>query len=176
MADLQPCYFPVLEGIPDSSTIWHSITVPIHDTVDLHSKSEQLDVSPLSFLQMAWAVVLRCYLGSSSLTFGCAKLEKTTNRNEGNGGFDEPVHLSSCCVELDENHTVLKSLKAIPGDIQAEFVSERAGLLTKSIEIGPAMASSFNTALLYRNAESQYSILAEKFSIATATRKLSKVS
>ena len=176
MADLQRCYFPILEGSPDSSTIWHSISVPFHDTVDLRSKSEQLDVSPLSFLQMAWAVVLRCYLGSGSLAFGCANLEKMIDRNKGSGGFDESVHLSSCRVELDENHTILTSLKAIPGDTRAELVLERADSLTKPIEDGPAMASSFNTALCYRNAESRYSILTQEFSIATATEKISKVS
>lgn len=176
MADLERCYFPTLEGSPDSSTIWHSISVPFHETVDFHSKSEQLDVSPLSFLQMAWAVVLRCYLGSDSLTFGCAYLEKMMDRNKGNGDFDDSVHLSPCRVELDENHTILTTLKAIPGATRAKFGLEKADSSTKPIKGGPAMASSFNTALLYRDAENRYSILTQEFSIATGTCKISEVS
>ena len=176
MADLQRCYFPILEGSPDSSTIWHSISVPFHDTVDFHSMSEQLDVSPLSLLQMAWAVLLRCYLGSDSLTFGCATLEKMIDRNKGNGDFDGSVHLSPCRVELGDNNTILATLKAISGDTQATIGLEKADSSTEPVKDGPAVASSFNTALLYRNAESRYSILTQEFPIATATCKLSKVS
>lgn len=176
MADFQSCYFPILDGKSDSSSIWHSVSVPLHDAVDLHSKSKQLDVSPLSFLQMAWAVVLRCYLGSNSLIFGCAGLEKTADRNEENAGFDESVHLTCCRIVLEDDYTVLKSLKAIPGDSLAGFVSKSANSLSKLTEDGLAMASSFNTALMYQIFESECLVPAVKFSITKVTQKLSKVS
>ncbi|MCJ1262027.1 hypothetical protein MMC22_001896 [Lobaria immixta] len=174
MADFQSCYFPILDGNLDSGTIWHSISVPSHDVMDLHSKSTQLDVSPLSYLQMAWAMVLRSYIGSSSLNFGCVSLEKVTDSNAGSGDSDEFVHVTCCHVELDEEYTVLESLKAMPGGGSAGFVSKRAGSLAKPIEDGLAMPSSFNTALLYQISESEYSELAVESSIATATQKIPK--
>lgn len=170
MADFQPCYFPILDGNLDSSTTWHSIDVPLHGVVDLHSKGEQLGVPPASFLQMAWAVVLRCYLGNSSIFFGCAGLEKMTDWKEGD------CDLTCCRVVLEEDYTVLKLLKAMKGHSPTGFVSERTGSVIKPIEDGLVKVSSFNTALLYQTIESECSAFALDFSIATTTQKVSNVS
>lgn len=143
--------------------------------MDLHSKSKQLGVSPLSYLQMAWAMVLRSYIGSSSLNFGCVSLEKMTDRTAGNRGSDEFVHLTCCHVELDEDYTVLESLKAMPGGSSAGFVSKRGDSLAKPIEDSQPLPSLFNTALFYQISESVYSALTVESSIATATQKISKV-
>lgn len=176
MADFQSCNFPILDGSLDSSTLWQSISVPSHDVAILHFKSEQLDVSRLSFLKMAWALVLRCYMGSSSPIFGCASLEKMTNRNSGNCGSDESVHLTCCRVVLDETSTVLKLLKAMESDSLAGFISERVGSLMKPIEDDLVMASAFNTVLLYQIYESGYPAHSVELPIPTTLQKPSKVS
>lgn len=176
MADFQSCIFPVLDGSLDSSTLWHSLSVPSHDLAILHFKSEQLDVSRLSFLKIAWALVLRCYMGSSSPIFGCASLEKMANRNSVTSGSDESVHLTCCRVVLDDTSTVLKMLEAMPSDSLVGFASERVGLLIKPIEDDLVMASAFNTALLYQIYESEYPAHSVELPIPTALQKLWKVS
>lgn len=115
MADVQPCFFPILDGSANPVTIWRSTSVSLHDAVDLRCFCERLDVSPLSVLQMAWAVVLRCYVGSNLLSFGCIGLEKLEYGRNVNAGFDEASHLNPFCAELEDECTVLKNLKSIAG-------------------------------------------------------------
>ena len=113
MADIETCFFPILDGGANPVTMWQSTNISLHDAVDLRDFCERLGISSLNVLQMVWALVLRCYVGSNSLSFGCMGLEKPVLGMPLKNGFDETSHLNSLFVELQDENTVLKTLKGI---------------------------------------------------------------
>lgn len=175
MAAIQDCFFPILDGSPKSVTDWQSTGASLHHAVDLCSFAERLDLSPVSVLEMAWAVVLRCYVGSNLLSFGCIDRAKATDGSNGMNTIGELPHLKACYVDLENENTIFNTLKKISGCSITRGCLLDQFLLTKFIKSDTAIVSAFNTALIYQNSKDETSMHTAKSSIMTGIR-VSKVS
>ena len=76
---LPPSYLPCLDAKPGANGSWQSAEIPFKDGVRLKSFCIQQKVSSCSILQLAWALVLRCYVGNPSVCFACHTSEGTGN-------------------------------------------------------------------------------------------------
>ena len=103
--DLPHTYFPCLDSRPGQNRAWQSNEVPFKDAVRVQSFCREHHVSSLSFFQAAWAMVLRCYLSSSSVCFtsNSSKIAETANS----------ATVSICQMEFAETTSMLDVLKAV---------------------------------------------------------------
>ncbi|KAJ6019897.1 hypothetical protein N7522_000605 [Penicillium canescens] len=76
---LEPCNFPPLVYQPAHPEVEHatSIQLSAHQTTQLTRFCEQNGVRFPSILQAAWAVILRCYVGSDSILFAYRDAESS---------------------------------------------------------------------------------------------------
>ena len=103
--DLPHSYFPCLDSRPGQNRAWQSNEVPFKDAVRVQSFCREHHVSALSFFQAAWAMVLRCYLGSPSVCF----TSNSSNRAE----IANSATVSVCQMEFAETTSMLDVLKAV---------------------------------------------------------------
>ncbi|KAL8668796.1 MAG: hypothetical protein Q9168_006589 [Polycauliona sp. 1 TL-2023] len=68
---LPPSYLPCLDARPGGNRSWQSTEVPFKDAARLDAFCGRMGVSTRSVLQLAWALVLRCYVGNPSVCFAC---------------------------------------------------------------------------------------------------------
>ncbi len=108
----QPCLFPVLAANGANDLQWNNITV------DLPISREQLaafaaehNVNTLTVLQVAWALVLRTYVGTDDVCFG----HHTSNRDIPVSGLSEAVGCFSttliCRVFLPTSRSIIPILQ-----------------------------------------------------------------
>lgn len=62
--------FPSLTDKSLRDVFQHVIPIPIDGALDIATFCKELDIVPLSLLQLSWAIVLRCYLASDGIVFG----------------------------------------------------------------------------------------------------------
>ena len=98
-------YFPCLDSRPGQNRAWQSTEVPYKDAVRVQSFCKEHDVSSLSIFQAAWAMVLRCYLGSPSVCF--------TSKSSKTAGLANSATVRVCQMDFAETTSMLDVLKAI---------------------------------------------------------------
>lgn len=98
-------YFPCLDSRPGQNRAWQSNEVPFKDAVRVQSFCREHNVSSLSIFQAAWAMVLRCYLGSPSVCFASNSSEIAEDANS--------ATVSLCRMEFTETTSVLDVLKGV---------------------------------------------------------------
>ena len=103
--DLPHSYFPCLDSRPGQNTAWQSNEVPFRDAVRVHSFCREHHVSSLSIFQAAWAIVLRCYLGSPSVCFASNSSETAEDANSATVGI--------CQVEFAGASSMLNVVKGM---------------------------------------------------------------
>ncbi len=103
--DLPHSYFPCLDSRPGQNRAWQSNEVPFKDAVRVQSFCREHNVSSLSIFQAVWAMVLRCYLGSSSVCFASNSSEIAEDANS--------ATVSVCRMEFTETTSVLDVLKGV---------------------------------------------------------------
>lgn len=103
--DLPHSYFPCLDSKPGQDRAWQSSEVPFKDADRVQSFCREHHVSSLSFFQAAWAMVLRCYLGSPSVCF--------TSNSSNIAELANSATVSVCQMEFAETTSMLGVLKAV---------------------------------------------------------------
>lgn len=103
--DLPHSYFPCLDSRSGQQRSWQSIEVPFKDAVCVQSFCREHNVSSLSIFQAAWAMVLRCYLGSPSVCFASNSSEIAKDANR--------ATVSVCQMEFAEATSMLDVLKGM---------------------------------------------------------------
>lgn len=140
--DLPPSYFPCLDSRPGQNKAWQSNEVPYKDAVRVQSFCREHHVSSLSIFQTAWAMVLRCYLGSPSVCF--------TSNSSKLAEIENSATVSVCQMEFAETTSMLDVLKAV----HSEYLSSPSQpLQTKSsIHEKPDVPDilPMNTSLVHR--------------------------
>lgn len=107
---LPPSYLPCLDARPGAHRSWQSTEVPFKDAVRLKSFCSQRKLSPRSVLQLAWALVLRCYVGNPSVCFACHSLEGTWSTLDSTAkGRDESI----CKVDFQAETPLLELLEEV---------------------------------------------------------------
>lgn len=149
MMCLQPqaCFFPILDLTlgPSEDNNWQAVEVPIHNISPLTLLCKEHEVSPLTVFKLAWALVLQCYAGSNSPTFG----HLTLSASESNGNLESPCalgYIRSCHVELEEAGSVIEVLRAI----QAMPLENESTRLFPSSDNKSKRSALYNTALRFQ--------------------------
>ena len=139
--DLPHSYFPCLDSRPGDNKAWQSTEVPFKDAVRVQSFCREHNVSSLALFQAAWAVVLRCYLGSPSVCFASDSSDIAGDANSTTVGV--------CRMDLTETISVLDLLKAV---YTKYFPSPSQPALQSSAHEQPNVLDvlPMNTSLVYR--------------------------
>ena len=139
--DLPHSYFPCLDSRPGQNGAWQSTEVPFKDAVRVQLFCREHNVSCLSLFQAAWAVVLRCYLGSPSVCFASDSSEMAEDANG--------TTVSVCRMEFTETSSILDLLKRVYTKC---FPSPSEPSLQSSVHAQPDVLDSLpmNTSLVYR--------------------------
>lgn len=153
--DVRLCLFPDLDRTSAFNGGWQSTEVPFRDTAHLHSFCQEHGVSTLAVLQLAWALVLRSYLGSESVSFGCNVLSGETVVNGLSGTCDPFVDDSACNVDFEEMDSLLKLLKTMQANLSQAQIQPAAFPFAAHRQPSKRDPQLFDTAMLYQEFKQQ---------------------
>lgn len=131
---------------------WNATEVPFKDAVCVKSFCSQHEVSSRSVLQLAWALVLRCYVGNLSVCFACRHLE-------GTGTTLDPTAVNPaggiCKIDVEAETPLIGLLKEIEKQSsRAHFPRTKAPTFSTNDGRSPQGIPA-NTGLLLREDSSQ---------------------
>ena len=135
-------YFPCLDSRPGENRAWQSSEVPFNDAVRVRSFCKEYNVSSLVVFQTAWAMVLRCYLGSPAVCFASNSSEVPDDANS--------TTVSVCEVAFTKATSILDVLrgaytKYFPSPFQPLQTQSSIHEQPESLDILP-----MNTSLIHR--------------------------
>jgi hypothetical protein len=139
--------FPSLDSSPASSHEKQVAEVPIHNIVGLENLCREHSICRLTFFKAAWALLLRVYLGSNSVSFGHFE----SKENEGLT-WDASAAVQAFEIEFTDSSILLEVLL----EVEAKHTSLAKLSVTPSPFGGSQPhknALSFNTALQYQEIE-----------------------
>lgn len=145
LARLEPCNFPVLTDESTASSTRKSVNIQLEDEVEFREFCNQRAVSLASISRIMWALVLRCYLGTNSVSFGyyheheCLKiaLNDLVCSHNNRAAMDLESSLLACSMHMTNDELV--------SNILQREVSVLAPLPARQKGLHP-----FNTLLIYR--------------------------
>ncbi|CAD6450786.1 24696652-b1e4-47b4-9288-53a86a903fff [Sclerotinia trifoliorum] len=149
----QACFFPILDAFLDSSPserCWQIVEVPSRSIECLDRFCCEHEVAPLTLFKLAWALVLQCYAGSNSPSFG----HLTLPPSELGADSASPcglVYNRDCHVELEEAGRVIEVLRAIQSKSSGE---NGASHLLPASGNKSANTVLYNTALQFQELDS----------------------
>ena len=144
--DLPQSYFPCLDSKAGINRGFQSTEVPFRDTPRLRSFCTENDVSSLSVFQVAWALVLRCYLGNPSVCFAYSSCENPDAEEISKS----PSTVSVCQVDFGATTSLLDVLKgAHKKHAQSSSPPSKFHASFHQPSIGSDLLP-INTALVYR--------------------------
>ena len=173
LADAQPCYLPPLttSGFPETPTLSSAKRAMVHLALetteldnmrDLKRFSEIHGVTIANLFQLAWALVLSRFTGSTDVSFGYV----ASGRDVAVGGVDEMIgpliNMMVTRIKLDGDGAAKKvnsssdSVNEVLERVQADFFDgfnhQRASLLDIWHALRLEGRGLFNTSLSYRHA------------------------
>lgn len=110
--DLRPCVFPCLDSTSALDGDWQSVEIPSRDALGLENLCKHHGVSSLAVMQTAWALLLRCYVGSNSSLFGQLILTGDSLSKDVGYSWAPSSYLATCKIELEEAESITRTLQA----------------------------------------------------------------
>lgn len=115
LADSKPCTFPSLATKPDDFRAVESRSFGLEIRCqELQDFAHQRDVEVVHILQLAWAIVLRAYVGVDQVSFG---YEVSGRDEEQMPGIKHEIgsfaSLTPCTVDLDPGRTIMECLQSL---------------------------------------------------------------
>ena len=92
--------FPCLDAKPGDQGLVQTVRVPFDDVSRLRSWCQEHGLETIAVWKTAWALILRCYVGSDSTTFG---VKKPSHPNLVGNPFE------TCSLELRETATLFET-------------------------------------------------------------------
>ena len=151
LADIQPCYFPILnDGIKEKEKS-QSLILELTQVRELHNLCAENNVTLSNVLQLVWALVLRVYTESDEVCFGYL----VSGRNAPVRGIEDAVgtfiNMLICRMNLSDSLPLNQALD----QIQTDFVRSMPHDICSLAEVQHALHLSgtalFNTAFSYQN-------------------------
>lgn len=155
LVHIKPCLFPrlTLDTTDQNATKTHSFALDV-TREQLVSFCQQRDVEPTALLQLAWALVLRAFVGMDHVVFGYQFLGRDDELLHGIGkAVGSFANVLPCPVDLSPNQTVKTCLAAV----HEAFVNARKHQNLTMAEIQHALRLKdrhlFNTCLFFQDAD-----------------------
>jgi non-ribosomal peptide synthase protein (TIGR01720 family) len=154
LKDATPCLFPILtDGIkgPNSQ---QCLEITFQDPAPVNQFCREHAVTVSSLLQLAWAVLLKTYVGSEQVAFGYV----TSGRDIPLQGISKAVgcfvRIMICKIDFDDNMSILAGLECVQNDFITAMDHQRSSLADVQHEI--QQQSLFNTAFTLQRQSTQH--------------------
>ncbi|KAI9903483.1 hypothetical protein N3K66_000012 [Trichothecium roseum] len=143
---VQPCFFPSAERDVQSSGNLE-IHVPNLDGEKIHSFCTEWEVTAASVLQVAWALVLQVYTGSSAPCIGTLTSGRDIDIHGVGDMFGPLIGMTPCRVRLDGDRSLLEILREVQADYISSMPHQTYPLMEihRALQVGPP--GLFNTAI-----------------------------
>ncbi len=111
---LEPCQFPTSNGAEvavEASRMRH-VDISINEKLVLETTKH--NVSRLQWFQTAWAILLRCYVGNDSVSFGILPIRQddmTVNHQLWLRRFTEASQVMACQLQISAEDSVLATIQ-----------------------------------------------------------------
>lgn len=111
-AVLEPCQFPVSNDKGAESSQLSQIDINVSEKVMLETTMH--NVSRFQWIQTAWAILLRCYVGNDSVSFGVLPIrqdDELVNRQLWLSRFVETSEIMACQLQPSDEDPVLATIQ-----------------------------------------------------------------
>ncbi|KAF2030892.1 acetyl-CoA synthetase-like protein [Setomelanomma holmii] len=169
LSGIEPCFFPSLNDGKSGSHIHESVEVNITDTTPIHEFCKRNGVTLSSFLQVAWGLVLHCYVGAHDVSFGVVASGRDVlvkNIEEAVGVF---VNMLIARLTFSDDTTIAQLLETLQTDSVNALAHQACSLadVQNELQLPTLFNSAFTfqrrslsrdpetTALLFQNMEAE---------------------
>jgi non-ribosomal peptide synthase protein (TIGR01720 family) len=151
LADVEPCLFPALiDGATKPQRVLGSYVLNLERVPELQAFCTSAGVTLSNLLQLAWALVIRCYTGSDEVCFGYL----ASGRDMPVEGIEDAVgafiNMLICRINLEDGLELDEALDKIQLDFVSSMAHQSCSLAEVQHELNLAGTSLFNTAFTYQ--------------------------
>jgi amino acid adenylation domain-containing protein/non-ribosomal peptide synthase protein (TIGR01720 family) len=151
LADLEPCSFPALvDGATKPQRILGSYVLNLERVPELQAFCTNAGVTLSNLLQLAWALVIRCYTGSDEVCFGYL----ASGRDMPVEGIEDAVgafiNMLICRINLEDGLELDEALDKVQLDFVSSMAYQSCSLAEVQHELNLSGTSLFNTAFTYQ--------------------------
>ncbi len=110
LAGVEPCFFPVSIGNTTDCTRIGPVRVPGIDTGKIRAFCSATEITAATVIQVAWALVLRDYTGTSVPCFGNLRSGRDVPVKNAERIFGPLIGMVPCRVRFDKPQSILRDL------------------------------------------------------------------
>ena len=150
LADIEPCHFPTLTDGKESARQLKCLDVEAPVTNGVQAFCKQHGVTLSNVLQLAWALVLKCYTGSSDVCFGYLASGRDAPVPDIQQAVGVFINMLTCRINLAENVKLHDALQKVQADFANGMAHQACSLAEVQHELKISGSSLFNTAFTFQ--------------------------
>ncbi|KAK8130645.1 AMP-binding enzyme (aureobasidin A1 biosynthesis complex) [Apiospora kogelbergensis] len=116
LAGIEPCIFPRSLRDGDACASQQQSAIPCLDSAQLHSFCSEMDITPATVIQTAWAMVLGMYTGTDVPCFGNLTSGRDVPVPAVDDIFGPLVGIVPCRIQLQKSQSILDTLRGVQAD------------------------------------------------------------
>ncbi|OCL10211.1 nonribosomal peptide synthase-like protein [Glonium stellatum] len=148
LAGIEPCHLPILTDGKNAAKELRSLEVSLNKASELQAFCAKNGVTLSNVLQLVWALVLRCYIGTDEISFGYL----SSGRDVPVRGIDDAVgcfiNMLICRIDLADDLQIVRALEKIQGEFIDSMTHQNCSLAEVQHEL--QLPSLFNTAFTFQ--------------------------
>lgn len=148
LTGVEPCFFPTLNDGNDGNHELGGCKIQIADTAILQAFCRRHAVTLSNLLQLTWALVLHCYVGTSDISFGVVASGRdipVRNIDEAVGCF---VNMLVCRLSFSDDMSISQLLKSLQTDSVNALTHQGCSLAEVQHEL--QLPALFNTVFTFQ--------------------------
>ena len=154
LKDAAPCIFPTLtDGVKGPSS-QRCLEITFEDTAIINQFCKENAITVSSLLQLAWAVVLKSYVGSEQVSFGYVTSGRDINLQGISNAVGCFVRMMICKINFDDNMSILTGLERVQNDFITAMDHQRSSLA--DVQHDTQHKSLFNTAFTLQRQSTEH--------------------
>ncbi|KAH8588188.1 hypothetical protein B0O99DRAFT_693688 [Bisporella sp. PMI_857] len=130
---------------PEERSEMQSINVQIPNAELVHNFGAQHSVTVANILQSVWALVLQCYTGQNSVSFGYISSGRDLPISNISECIGPLINFLTCRIEIDSSASVLDLLRRIQGDHSVHLSHRAISMAEVQHALGLGSERLFNT-------------------------------
>ncbi|KAF2119371.1 hypothetical protein BDV96DRAFT_486547 [Lophiotrema nucula] len=148
LSGVEPCYFPTLTDGQTGPHELGSYEIHLEDAIQIQAFCRENGVTLSNLLQLAWALVLHCYVGAADVSFGVVASGRdipVKNIEEAAGCF---VNMLICRTTFADETSIHQLLETLQTDSVNAMAHQSCSLADVQHEL--QLPSLFNTVFTYQ--------------------------
>lgn len=154
LANIEPCLFPCLydkqKGDSDFRQL-KSLTIDLEAAPMLHKFSRGTGITVSNFLQVAWGMTLRSYIGSDTICFGYLVSGRDVPLENVEKTIGPFMNMFVCCKNIDNDTSLLQLLRENQEDFVRNLTYHHWSLAEIFHSIDIPIQRVFNTVISVQN-------------------------